>query len=82
MQDSFDDSYLKEDDFNHIDGMPLPSSQSGNNLLDSSQDGLQLDDFNEEDSTFIDDQGDVRVIDPFMHTSSQRGSVLIRALDL
>ena len=37
-----------------------------NGFLDDSQDGDQLDDYNEEDNVSVDDQGDDRDSDPFI----------------
>ena len=52
--------------FNGIDGVSLPSSQPGNGLQDCSQDGDQLDDYNEEDNTSVDDQGNDKNSEPFI----------------
>ena len=50
MSDHLNGYYLEEYDFNHINGVSLPSSQPGNGLLDGCQDGDQIDDNNEEDN--------------------------------
>ena len=55
MQDSLDDRYLEEDNFDCIDGLSLSSSQPENSLLESSQDGDLIDDYNKDDNMSLND---------------------------